>query len=81
MAARLLLRSAFSAARICRTSPAPALTRGMAAGGENHLMFFLQARNVAKIGICEGHVGRGELSRKPLSHQPLGVSIASWVLC
>ena len=35
MAARLLLRSAFRAARTCRAAPAPALTRGMAAGGEN----------------------------------------------
>lgn len=35
MAARLLLRSAFRAARTCRAAPAPALTRGMAAGGKN----------------------------------------------
>lgn len=35
MAARLLLRSAFRAARTCRTAPVPALTRGMAAGGED----------------------------------------------
>lgn len=36
MAARLLLRSAFTAARTCRAAPVPALTRGMAAGGEDN---------------------------------------------
>ena len=35
MAARLLLRSAVRAATRCRAAPAPALTRGMAAGGED----------------------------------------------
>lgn len=35
MAARLLLRSAFRAAKTCRAAPAPALARGMAAGGED----------------------------------------------
>lgn len=29
--------------------------------------FSFKARNVAKIWVCEGHVGRGELSRKPLT--------------
>ncbi|KAM3873766.1 cytochrome c oxidase subunit 5B, mitochondrial-like [Diretmus argenteus] len=33
MAARLLLRSALRAATTCRAAPAPALARGMAAGG------------------------------------------------
>ncbi|KAK5851502.1 hypothetical protein PBY51_023049 [Eleginops maclovinus] len=33
MAARLFLRSAFRAAKTCRAAPAPALSRGMAAGG------------------------------------------------
>uniref|UniRef100_A0A6Q2XVD8 Cytochrome c oxidase subunit 5B, mitochondrial n=1 Tax=Esox lucius TaxID=8010 RepID=A0A6Q2XVD8_ESOLU len=33
MAARLLLRSAIKAATTCRAAPVPALTRGMAAGG------------------------------------------------
>lgn len=36
MAARLLLRSAFRAARTCRAAPAPALSRGMAAGGKKN---------------------------------------------
>ncbi len=42
MAARLLLRSAFRAARACRAAPAPALARGMAAGGEQETNFKLQ---------------------------------------
>lgn len=35
MAARLLLRSAVRAATACRAARAPALSRGMAAGGED----------------------------------------------
>lgn len=42
MAARLLLRSAFKAARTCRAAPAPVLTRGMAAGGEFNAISELQ---------------------------------------
>ena len=35
MAARLLLRGALRAATTCRAAPVPALTRGMAGGGED----------------------------------------------
>lgn len=64
MAARLLLRSAFKAARTCRAAPVPALTRGMAAGGEDVTYNDLQSLKYSSNVGLRRQLGRAELSRK-----------------